>query len=145
MLYRSLLFHSAFRISIVSINVHFFLTPVVPPSFKVNSTGGLVSQAPLVKSGTSIEFKRLATNYSLCGAIALQSAASHTSSSSGSPLRRQSISRQSIIKSIPPCPSIFLAILPIFFTISDSFSILLPSPKAILKIIPIGIDRAIST
>src|SRR5690606_3518404 len=72
------------------------------PLAKEISTGSLPCQEPPVKSGISIGCERLATDHSLSGKIALHEAASYTSWSKGSPLRRQSISRQSIRKSIPP-------------------------------------------
>ena len=60
-------------------------------------------------------------DFSLNGATALQSAASYTSWSSASPLRRQSMRRQSIKKSMPPWPPTSLASSPIFFTMAGSY------------------------
>src|SRR5690625_1845309 len=78
---------------------------VVPPRSRLISMPlTLVLQAPPVKSGTETELKLLATDHSLSGPTELQRAASYTFISRGSPLRRQSIRRQSMIVSIPPCP-----------------------------------------
>ena len=52
------------------------LNLVFPPFDNVMSTGSLFLYEPHVKSGTSIEFDRFATDHSLKGAIELQSAAS---------------------------------------------------------------------
>src|SRR5436190_12902622 len=98
------------------------VTFVVPPYSSLISTVWLVFQEPEVKSGTSIELERFATDHSLKGAIELHAAASYTSISSGSPLRRQSIVLQSIKKSMPPCPPTCLANSPTFFTIAGWYS-----------------------
>ena len=51
-------------------------TLVLPPCDKVTSTGLLVFHEPEVKSGTSTDFERFATDASLSGAMALHAAAS---------------------------------------------------------------------
>src|ERR1035437_5769356 len=81
-------------------------------------TGLFFCQAPPVKSGILIELELCATDHSLKGLIELHKAASYTSSSSGNPLRKQSIVLQSIRKSMPPCPPTSFANSPTFFTIS---------------------------
>jgi len=96
-------------------------TPVVPPCCREMSTGLLCCQAPLVKSGMSMELERLATDHSLSGPIALHAAASYTSMSTGKPLRKQSIRRQSIKKSIPPWPPTCLAISPNFLIMAGVY------------------------
>src|SRR5262249_43680191 len=73
------------------------------------------------KSGKSIVFPFLATDCSLNTPTALHAAASYTSSSSGKPLRRQSIVLQSMIKSIPPCPPTSLAMVQMCFTIGGEY------------------------
>src|SRR5690606_14020675 len=97
------------------------LTWVVPPPSKERLTGWFVFQNPAVKSGTSMELDRFATDHSLKGAIALRSTPSYTSSSCGRPFRSQPIKRQSIMKSMPPCPPIFFAISPTLVTISGVY------------------------
>ena len=67
----------------------------------ISMFGLLVFQAPRVKSGTLMELDRLGTDHWLKGTMELHAAASYTSWSSGSPLRRQSISRQSMSRSVP--------------------------------------------
>ncbi len=54
----------------------YYFALVVPPVCRVISTGLFVFHEPLVKSGTSIEVARFATDFSLKGAIALQRAQS---------------------------------------------------------------------
>jgi len=56
--------------------IFYHLMPVVPPPAKVKFTGLLLCHEPQVKSGTSIELERLATDHSLNGPIELHNAAS---------------------------------------------------------------------
>src|SRR5690606_14370888 len=97
------------------------LTVVVPPPSSVRFSGLLVTHEFRVKSGMSTVLEPLATDLSLRGTIELHNAASYTSWSSGNPFLRQSISLQSIMKSIPPCPPTTLAISPICFTIAGEY------------------------
>ena len=137
------------RLILIRLNSYFILsagfmdlTFVVAPPFKVRSTGLFVCHPPRVKSGMSTVLDFLATERSLNGIRQLHAAASYTSWSSGKPLRRQSISRQSIMKSIPPWPPTSLAMAPIwlmtggeyFLYRSSSYSFLIQLwPKAILS------------
>src|SRR5690606_31040989 len=91
------------------------------PSDNELSTLAFVFQEPPVTSGISIGALRFATDHSLNGLTTLHAAASYTSISIGSPFRKQSINRQSIIKSIPPCPPTCLAKSPIFLTIGGVY------------------------
>src|SRR5690606_6885136 len=78
------------------------ITLVLPPDSRWIWCTLLPFHLPIVKSGMAIAWEPLATDHSLSGPTTLHAAASYTSISTGNPFRRQSINRQSIIKSIPP-------------------------------------------